>query len=316
MPKPFSRRLDALLAAYKGDNKPKKAKVTPTVSSYAGTDSSSFSTDFGTGHSGLADLGNGKKEFQTTATLAPELAGIGRTAGEGLASNLAYLQRDPEQRVDWATGGNDPWYNVLAEQNKRATQEAIGRQLVNGQQGGITNSTTMGSALGRIANDDILRRNQILLGALDYGNQNARADAGLNMSTLTGLNGLITPYGSAAAAQLQTAKGSQDQAQAATAAAQNAAEQQYVSAMNQYNMQKQASMGQMVSAGLGMLGTIGGNMVLPGVGGMIGGSLARGLAGSISPGSLGGSMPGSGVFSPGWGNLTPTTWGSINQGII
>lgn len=242
MPKRFSYRLDSVLAAYKGDDKPKKANVTGTPSSYKGVENSSFSTDFGSGFSGLvADPNDPKgkaKIYQTTANLAPELAQIGRTAGGMLGNNLEYLQRDPEQRVAWLTGGNDPTYNVMQEQARRATQEAIGRQLVNAQQGGITNSTTLGSALGRIGNDEILRNQQILQSVLDFNANNARADAGLGMSTITGLNSLITPYGSAAATQLQTAKGSQDQAAAATAAAQNQAEQQYIQALNQYNAQK------------------------------------------------------------------------------
>lgn len=311
MPKPFSRRIDAVLSAYKGDDKPKRAEVKKTPSSYNGVDSSSFSTDFGSGFSGLvADPNNaGKKIYQTSASLSPELAQIGQTAGGMLGNNLSYLQRNPEERVSWLTGGNDPYYNLFSEQSKRATTEAIGRQLVDAQQGGITNSTTLGSALGRIANDDILRRNQILQSSLDYNNNNARTDAQLGLGTITGLNSLITPYGSAAAAQLQTAKGSQDQAAAATAAAQNQAERDYTSAVNQYNMQKQASLGNMIGGGLSMLGSIGGNMLLPGLGGMIGSSLGSSIGGAMGGtsgiiGGLGGSLGGSGVFRPGFSNLS------------
>lgn len=283
MRKPFKIINPSKWYCQKGDDKPKKAEVKPTVSSYNKVNSGSFSTDFGSGFSTLAKDPNNPKQkiFQTSANLSPELAAIGHTAGGMLGNNLDYLQRNPEERVSWLTGGNDPYYNIFSEQAKRATQEAIGRQLVNAQQGGITNSTTFGSALGRIANDDILRKHQILQSALDFNNNNARTDAQLGLGAITGLNSLITPYGSAAAAQLQTAKGSQDRAAEATAAAQNQAEMQYVQAMNQYNAQKQASMGNMLGTGLGILGSIGGNMLLPGFGGMIGSGLGNFLGNGI-----------------------------------
>lgn len=297
------------LYAYKGPAKPTKAEVKPTKSSYGGVDSSSFSTDFGSGFSGLTanpnDPSGKSKTYQTTASLSPELAQIGQTAGGMLGNNLSYLQRDPEQRVSWLTGGNDPMYNVFNEQSKRATQDAIGRQLVNAQQGGITNSTTLGSALGRIGNDDILRRNQILQSTLDYNNNNARADAQLGMGTISGLNGLMTPYGSAAASQLQTAMGSQDQAHAATAAAQNAEAQRYAAAMDQYNAAKAAQpfggalgaygsfidpLGFSVNPGkaLGSFAQIAGT-ALGGFGGL--GALGAGSAGGVLPGILGSSGP-------------------------
>ena len=222
------------LWAYKGDDKPKKAKVTPITSGYDGVKTGSFSTDFGSGQSSLVGEGANKR-FETTAMLSPELAGVAGTAGRTLQGNLQYLQTDPAERVAAMQAGEVPIYNVMAEQADRARAEAVGRQQVDAQTGGLTNSTTMGSALGRIANDDILRRNQILQAALEFGNQSARADAQLGLGSLTGLNSLVTPYGAAAASQLQTARGSQDAAAAATAQARNQAEMNYVSSMNSYN---------------------------------------------------------------------------------
>lgn len=235
--KRFGKFNPARLYAYKGPVKPEHADIKPTVSGYAGVNNAGFSTDFGSGTSGITGTGK-NKTYQTTATLSPQLAGIGQTAATGLGNNLQFLQQDPNQRVGFMTSGQDPTYNVLNEQADRARQEAIGRQLVDGHQGGITNSTTMGSALGKITNDDLLRRNQILLSALDYGNQTAQSNAGINMNTISGLNGLITPLGSAAASQLQTAKGSQDAANAATVAAQNSEATRYAGLMDAYNKQQ------------------------------------------------------------------------------
>lgn len=277
------------LLAYKGSSKPKKAKVVPTPSSYASVDNASFATDFGKGQSGLVTDPNdaSKKVYQTTANLSPELKTAADTATTGLTSNLAYLQTDPQQRVSSLLAGEVPMYNALKEQSDRATAEAVGRQRVNAQLGGLSNSTTLGAALGRIANDDILRQNTMLTQGLDWGNTQARTDAALGLNTLTGLNNLVTPLGAAAASQLQTAKSSQDAAAAATAAAQNTANLEYTKALNAYNQANQTNWGS-----LG--GAIGGSLALAAAPFTGGASLAlmpalAGIGSGIGSGIGGGS---------------------------
>lgn len=291
------------LWVFKGPEKPKKAKVVSTPSGYAGVQSGEFSTAFGSGKSALVDDPNkkGSKIFQTSATLAPQLAAIGNTAMTGAQDNLNYLQRSPEEQVGWLTSGNDPFYNVMAERARQAQLEAVGRQRVNAQMGGLNNSTTFGSALGRIANEDMLRQNQMLLAALEYGNNNARTNGQFNLSTISGLNGLMTPYGAAAASQLQTAKSSQDQAAAATAAAQNQAELAQAQAMNQYNASKPGtnwgSVGGLIGGGLALAAA-------PFTGGASLSFLPAAMgAGSMAGGLFGGGGGGGGSYGaiPGYG---------------
>lgn len=285
-------RLKRQFYAYKGDKKPKKAEVVSTPSSYAGVNDASFATDFGSGSSGLVTNDNGSKTYSTTAKLSQPLADVAGTAGQGLMSNMQYLQADPTQQVDRMRQGTDPYYNVLKETMQRERDAAVGRQLVDAQQGGLTNSTTLGSALGKIANEDILRQNQALLQALDYGNQNARANAQFGLGTITGLNSLVTPLGSAAAAQLQSAKASQDAAAAATAKAQNDANTEYTAAMNAYRANSGVDWGSVGGLAGGLLGGTAGFFLGGPAGALTGYGLGSGVGGGIG-GGIGGIFGGS-----------------------
>ena len=308
MPKRISTRLDALLMAYKGDDKPKKAKVTKAVSQFEGVNSASFNGPFGSGSSTrnpytykdpVTGQESTQQRLETNINLSPELTKAGQSASTGLSNNLSFLQTDPNERISFLTGGSDPTYNALKIESDRATENAMGRARLNTLKGGIGNSTAAGGALGSILNDDILRQNKLLTNVLDFRNQNARADAQTNLSSISGLSNLVYPLGSAANSNLMAAFGAQDQTAAANAAAINAAEMQHAQAMNQYNATKNAGMGSgvgsLVGAGLGAL------LAIP-TGGLslaAGASLGAGLGGAAGDlfGGGGGYAP-SGAYIP------------------
>lgn len=313
MPKRLSNRFDALWMAYKGGKKPKKATVTPTRSAFDGVDSASFSSDFGTGLSGFKVNPDGTKAIETSASLNPGLQGVATTATGGLQNNLSYLNQDPNQRVGFLTSGQDPLYNVLQENLRRTTDNNLGRARLTAFGTGNQNSTAGGAALGQILNNDALNQQQNLYQALQYGNQTATGNANTNLGTLGGLANLVYPLASTSNSNLLTAKQDQSQALAATAAARNAAEQQYISALNNYNSTKNAGMG----SGIGSL--IGGGLALaaaPFTGGaslsflgpaMAMGGAAGGLAqGGSGPVSMGSFAP-SGAFIPSQASSSPSS---------
>lgn len=237
--------------AYKGPPEPKKAKVQATPSQYSGVTNSSFSGPFG---SGTSTLNKATNSIDATATLSPELQNSANLAQSGLTNNLAYINRNPEQQVNFATSGQDPYYNVLAEQANQAFDSNLGRLRLQAFKGGGLNSTAAGGAYGNLAHNKNLYDNQILLNALQYGNQNALQGAQANLGAIGGLAQLVYPLQSAANAQLNTALQSKDRADAATVAARNQAEANYAQAMNEYSATKNAGMGSgigsMVGAGL------------------------------------------------------------------
>ena len=288
MSKRFSLRLDAKLAAYKG-SKPKKAKVTPIVSPYANVEGATFDAPFGAGTSGFGetDPATGQKQIVTSMTLAPPLQEAGETATTGLNANLGYLQRTPQEQVDYATGGQDPLYNVLNEQAQKTFNANLGRAKVNAGLAGAANSTAAGAQYAQLQSDKNLLDNQILLQSLGYGNQQATQNANTNLGVIGNLANLVYPLGSAANSQFNTALIDQGRAQAATAQAQNAAEQQYVNTVNQLNANRGSGLGS-------ALGTLAGAAIgsfVPGVGTALGAGLG-GAAGSIFGGG------GQGVYVP------------------
>lgn len=311
--KDFIRSLYAYLG---GNNKPKKAKVTNARTSYRNVDESSFDTDFGSGFAQVTGP-TSRREFEVSSRLNPSLAGAIDPAGQGLQANAEYLARDPEQRVDYLRSGNDPYYNILQENADRNRRDLIGRAEVNSYLGGRSNSTSMGAALGQIYNDDILRQNQILLSALDYGNQTARNDIATQLGLVSGLNQLVTPLGAAASAQLQTALNARDRVSLANAGAKNAAELQYASDYNRYQASQPSLAGNLIGTGISALGLLPGAGSVAGLfnGGAQGGGGSGGIVQLPLPGggyandyNPGGSMYG-GPYVPPANPITPLSYG-------
>lgn len=322
-----------------GGSKPKKAKVKGTPNLFSRNNAAEFTTDFGTGTSGLynylyTDDVTGQTEKLTKITadakLNPELQQAGQTAQTGLNNNLGYINRTPQQQAEYALGGNDPYYNVLSMEAARNRKIAEGRMRLNAQRGGVSNSTTLGSGLGTIANEDILRRNAILTNAMQYGNQTAIQNAGTNLGVIGSLAQLSYPLASAANSAYMTGAQSANQSFAQTAAAQNAAELQYANALNAYNAQNAGSLG----SGIGSLLGAGSALALaPFTGGAslsylpmasnLGGSIGSGVTGGgYSPVSLGdvSNLPALNFSMPSWltggggtGGLQP--YGDILMGV-
>lgn len=300
-----------------GGDKPKAAKVAPTRSVFDSARDFNISTDFGSATATqepfkwtnpLTGAVSDQTRYSTTSNLSAPLKGIADQAQTGLSNNMGFLQMDPNQRIDWLTAGKDPTYNLLSEMLKRDTDKAMGRSIVDSQGTGTMNSTTAGAAQGTILNDQILRSNQNLLNALNFGNENARADAGLGLNVISGLNGIVNPLASAANANQFQAMGAVDQAAAATAASQNAANQQYAAAMNQYNQQKSAGLGGMIGGGVGLLGSL---ALAP----FTGGASLLAAPGMMAMMGGGGKSSGSGYIpqqSYGFGSNTPMAAGGYN----
>ncbi len=247
--------------------KPEKPKVVATKSVFSDARDFGVSSDFGSALAthekfNYTDPLTGKVKpqtrFTTTSALNPELGYIKDQATEGLSNNMGFLQMDPNQRIDYLNSGSDPLYNLLKEQTSRDLEKAMGRAAVNSQGMGTRNSTTAGATQAGILNDNIIRSNTNLLNALNFGNENARADAGLNMGTLSGLAGLLYPMTATANANQFAGLGQADAAAAATAAAQNAANLQYANAMNAYNQANAGGLGGILRGGIGLLGSIAG----------------------------------------------------------
>lgn len=293
-----------------GGAKPKKAKVTPAKSAYGKINEASFEGPFGGATSQLTpytytDPLTGKNstrtKVDTNLSLSQPLQQAGDTAATGLNNNLAYLQRDPNQRIDYLRSGQDPTFAITNELAQRKYDQDLGRLRLNAQQTGSSNSTAAGAAYGQLMRDKGLVDNQNLLAALNYGNENARADAGLNLGTIGGLAQLVYPLGSAANAQLNTGLGSLDRAAAANAQAMNQASLQYAAEDNAYRQRQQAALwsaiGGTLSGGLsGGFSAYGGSLSgQPSGGGQSGGG-GMGSMGSMFSGSSAGGGSGGGGF--------------------
>lgn len=314
--KRYGRFDTSQLYAYKGPPKPKKAKVEATPTAYDNVSSSSFSGPFG---SGSSTLNKGTGSIDSTATLSPELQNSANLAQSGLSSNLAYINRNPQEQVNFATGGQDPYYNVLSEQANQAFDSNLGRLRLQAFKGGGLNSTAAGGAYGNLAYNKNLYDNQILLSALQHGNQQATQNAQTNLGAIGGLAQLVYPLSSAANAQLNTALQSKDRAAATTVAARNQAEALYNQQMMQYEQQRaaQAFGGALGSYGafidpLGFTGSNPGKAM--GQLASIAGAAFGGPAGAAAGSALGGAMGGYNFGSQG-GVGIPMSYSPQNFGM-
>jgi hypothetical protein len=264
-------------------SKPKEVKAATYESAFSPITNTSFSSDFGTGTSSV-DTGSGTQK--TTSTLSAPLQGIAGQATSGLGQNLHFLQQDPSQQFGEIASGNNPLYNTMAEQNKRLTDQTLGRAELDAQGTGNTNSTTLGSELGRIHNDDLFRQNANMANAWTLGNQNSQANAGINQGVLTALANLSYPLGAAANTNLQTAMAAKDQAGQFNATQQQAAAVQNLQTQLLRQQQQAAQQGALFNT----LGTLGGAIIGGPLGGATGGVITNvfGGGGAAAPQSSAG----------------------------
>lgn len=266
-----------------GHKNPPQAKAAKYTSAYGNTQNTTFGSDFGTGTSSI-DPKTGT--MMTTSSLSPQLKSVADQAGQGLGSSLGYLNQDPQSSYSAMAAGNDPYYNVLQSNNERvlADQQAQARLL--GQQTGTGNSTTMGSALGRIANDDYDRQQQNLVTALTFGNDQARQNANTQLGTVSGLANLSYPLASAANSNLTTALGATDAASAQNAANQQAANMANFQAQQAAAQRQSAMWGNLLNTGATVAGGVFGGPIGAKIGGSLGGMAtnAFGLGGGSSGG--------------------------------
>lgn len=253
-----------------GKKKSSSVKYKAPASQFAGVTGSSFNGPFGSATSNR----NGSS-IDTTFKLGDSFAGLPDTIGQGLSSNYRYLGQDPQQRYDSILGGNDPVYNLLREQTDRELSRQLGRAKLTGQSTGNVNSTALGALNAGILNDGVMRNNQNILSALDYGNSAATNAINTGLGGVTTLNNLIAPLGSAANANLMTAMTNQDQVALANAARQLQADQ----------FNAQASMANQGSSPWGTIGSLAGAALGLGLAPFTGGS-------SLALASLGGSLGG------------------------
>ena len=274
-----------------GAKKPQQVKPTPVQSQYSGVNTSVFGSDFGTGTS--TKSGNA---LTTTTQLADFLQPIPTQAGQGIQSNLAFLQQTPQQQYEQATGGQNPLYNVLQEQSRRGMESALGRSLVDAQGTGTTNSTTAGAARGTILNDAIMRANSDLLNAISFSNQQAQANVNTGLDTLGSLANLTYPLGSAANGDLVKALGQQDTIALANAQSRLQADTKNAELMQQYEQQKAKSLGGMLGGAGSLIGTGLGALLAVPTGGLslLGGAALGGALGGGAGGLLGGAFGGGG----------------------
>jgi hypothetical protein len=305
LPKRISLRPLALMA-FKSSS-PKKVKYNPVTSQYDGTNKSTFNTDFATGTSTITPYtytdpltgeSSTKKELVTDSYLNPELKTAANTASTGLNNNLSYLSMDPNQRVSFLTSGQDPLYNVLNEQANRTFDQNVGRTSLDAAKTGNQNSTALGGALGSLYSNDSLIRNQILLNALNYGNQTANTNAATNLGAIGGLANLSYPLGSAANSSLQSALNQLDSVGLSNAQNQLQADMYNTSAANA----NRTNWGSVIGSGLGTLASVG---LAPFTGGASLLALPSALSsfgssfgGSGGGGAISGGMGGSGYGYP------------------
>lgn len=305
MPKPFSRNFIAELAAYKGA-KAKTAKFAPASSSYGDVNQSDYSGPFGSGQSRIetyTDPVTGKpaKRLTTNSLLNPTLQYASDTASSGLNNNLGYINQNPTDQLNGALGGNNPWFNVLNDQQHKAEQQAAGRIALRAQGTGNLNSTSAGAALGTLDSLAQEQRNQNLLNSILSANQLASSNVGTNLGALGGLANLVYPMGNNSAATLQNALNQNNQVNLQNSAQQNSINVENAKMQNAQQQANQQSIGNMIGTGIGALGTIGGAALGGPIGAQLGGALGKWAGGAIGGGGLGG------------GNGVPSLVGALGQ---
>lgn len=250
----------------------------------------SVTSPFATGLSQLQTTG-GKTSINSSSTLVPELQQAAGTAMGGFNSGLSYLNLNPQERFNAITGGNDLYYNVLADQLAKAQDTALARAQTSARARGLTNASTTGGAIGSILNDSLRREREAQLASYNFGTQQATNQVGTNLGAISGLNQLSSPLAQLAGSQLISSRQFGDQY------AQQKAQAEYNAAMDAYKIQQQnagwgSGLGSILGAGIGLATGGAGSALIPvlgGIGGGIGG-LATGGNGANSFASAIGPM--------------------------
>lgn len=293
------------LYAYDPGKEPEKVEAPKAKSAFRGINQTNFKTDFGSATTQKnqvmgADGKPVKNQFSldTNTQLADFIQPIPSMAGGGVQNNLNYLQQSPQQQFADVQAGNNPLYNLLQQQTQSGVDKAIGRSMVDNSGLGTRNSTTAGAARGTILNDALLRDNGNVLNAINFGNEQGRANLGANLGALTGLSSLTNPLGAASNANLMQVYGAQDAIQQANASAQLQANIANANAANQMAMQQGSSLGNIIGGGIGLAGTLGGAAFGGPMGASLGGSLGNLFKNAGSPLGQGGYNLQQGLYQP------------------
>lgn len=196
-----------------------KPKVEKADSAYKGVNNYSVNMD------GLATASANKagKSLVYTSALSAPLQGLQTTGQQGLQASADWLARDPSQQLADLGAGKNEYYNLAQDQAQKqyaAQMSALTSQL--SRRGG-QNSTTLGSAYGQLADQQLQRDMALRTQALDYLNQRANQSATTQGNILQMLAG-FQQYPLTLGQQGQQAGfASQDAAALANAQAQNAA---------------------------------------------------------------------------------------------
>lgn len=225
-------------------------------------------------------------------SLSPGLQGIYDATQSGLQSNMGFIGRTPTEQLQDLEAGQNSYYNLNAEMNKRQLEQQMAQAQMRFSRSGLENSTSRGGFEGSLINDAVLRDLATRQSSLDYQNQTANQNAGTQNAIMQGLAAMTQYPMDMANAGLNNAFGAQDQMGMFNAQQMQQANIQNAQWKAQADAANRASMGNMISGGIGTVAALG---LAPFTGGA---SLMAlpGTLGSMAGGGGGGgfSMPSSG----------------------
>ncbi len=165
-----------LLYAYKGPKPEAK-------SAFAGVNQSNVSLG------GLVNANASKSGNSLTSSATPSsaLAGVQDATLSGLESNLTALGQSPTQQLQDLQAGNNTFFNLADEINRRSAETALSQAQARFSANGLENSSVRGAFEGQIANDAILRD----LATQQSSIQTQNALAGTNAQIGGGILGTI-----------------------------------------------------------------------------------------------------------------------------
>lgn len=155
--------------------------ITYVFSPFDGLSDVTLSNQFVTAAS-RQDNAGGRLHYDTT--LAKPLQDATSLAQTGLMNNLAYLGQSPTQMMSQLQNGQNEFYNyqkLLAEEDYN---NRLGSMKVDLSKRGLSNSSTAGSMLARLAQDQGRRDMENRLGAIDWMNNQAIKVGGFNQGAL------------------------------------------------------------------------------------------------------------------------------------
>lgn len=183
---------------------PKQPELNIPASPFSRLAKTTFDGPFAQVTSNLVKARPGSKAMRlaNTARLSQPLQQAANSAQEGFGAGLAYLAEDPSTRFASIAGGNDLYYNVLADQMRSAETAALGRAALQGQSRGLSDSTTQGTAIAKIMDDRLKRERESQLAAFNLGQNTATNQVGTTLGAISGLNALTTPIAQFTGGQL------------------------------------------------------------------------------------------------------------------